>query len=77
MPAAHPSVIYSPHPLTGRRPTSAEARARHRAGRGPGKLGGRNLFEPVWDEPPRNGLPWKPYRYRGTGADAYTGEVVL
>ena len=26
----------------------------------------------------RNGLPVpKPYRYRGTGADAFTGEVVL
>lgn len=25
----------------------------------------------------RNGLPFRPYVYRGTGADAYTGEVVL
>lgn len=24
----------------------------------------------------RNGIPWRPYRYRGSGADAYTGEVV-
>lgn len=27
--------------------------------------------------PVRNGLPFRPYVYRGTGADAYTGEVVL
>jgi hypothetical protein len=25
----------------------------------------------------RNGIPWKPYVYRGTGADACTGEVVI
>lgn len=31
----------------------------------------------VWEEPPRNGLPFRPYVYRGTGADAFTGEVVL
>jgi hypothetical protein len=23
----------------------------------------------------RNGIPWRPYRYRGTGADAFTGEA--
>jgi hypothetical protein len=26
--------------------------------------------------PVRNGIPWRPYVYRGTGADAFTGEVV-
>ena len=24
----------------------------------------------------RNGLPFRPYVYRGSGADAYTGEIV-
>lgn len=60
--------------VTGRRATPAEAQRRYRAGhRSPH---GRSYIDPVWVER-RNGLPpFRPYVYRGTGADTYTGEIV-
>ena len=46
---------------------AAERQARYRAGhRAPGGKGAPDL---VWSET-RNGLPWKPYRYRGQDREA-------
>ena len=56
---------------TGRAPTQAEAQRRYRHGH----RSGHGRVELVWDEPPRNGLPAKPYRYNGLGYDAITGET--
>ena len=41
------------------------------------KASGENRTLVADTRPVRNGIPWKPYIYRGSGADAYTGEVVL
>ena len=35
-----------------------------------------NTQVPDWREI-RNGIPWKPYRYRGTGRDAYDGTCLF
>ena len=57
----------------GRTPTDTEAQRRRRHG----IKTGRGIATLVWAERnPRLALPFKPYVYRGTGADAYTGEVV-
>lgn len=66
-----PPLIPGTLPCTGRPPTTAEAKRRSRAGH----RSGRGNLDPVW-APVRNGLPVKLYRYQGSGADAYTGEVV-
>jgi hypothetical protein len=61
--------------LTGRpvEQNSAEAKRRERAG-----IRGRpGVTALIWREPPANGLPFKPYVYRGLGYDQLTGEVVL
>lgn len=57
-----------------RKPTAAECQRRYRAGQRPGK--GR-AGPPVWEEPAPNGLPWKPYVYRGTGRDTYDGSCAF
>jgi hypothetical protein len=58
----------------GRAPTGAEYRRRLRQGH---HAEARGHIDPIWLAPPRNGMPeFKPYRYRGSGADAFTGEVV-
>jgi len=44
--------------------TPAEQQRRYRSGHR--ARGGRGHADPVWLEP-RNGYPWKPYVYRGTG----------
>ena len=48
--------------------TDTEWKRRQRAG-GTQPDGRRRRFEHhlVWTEAPRNGLPWKPYVYRGAG----------
>jgi hypothetical protein len=30
----------------------------------------------IWQDPPRNGIPFRPYVYRGTGYDIYEDEDV-
>jgi hypothetical protein len=58
----------------GRTLTEAEAQRRYRAGI---RVGSGGLPPLTWTERnPRLALPFKPYVYRGTGADAFTGEVV-
>jgi hypothetical protein len=58
--------------LQGRTPTEAESQRRRRTGHRAKRPGARDLW---WTET-RNGIPFRPYRYGGTGADAFTGEVV-
>lgn len=66
-------VAVTPVPwMDGHTLTDAEQQRRYRAG----DTGGKGRPRPVWAER-RNGLPVKPYVYRGSGADAITGEVVL
>jgi len=68
MPERRTIRIVTAPPVAGRPATAAEARARLRAGNGPGKPGS----EPVWEQA-RNGLPeFAPYTYQGTGTDELT-----
>lgn len=66
---------YTGHLRRGERPcySCRQANARRQATRG-----GREYIAIFDPREVRNGLPeFRPYVYRGTGADAYTGEVVL
>jgi hypothetical protein len=66
--------VVTGRPLATRPLTDAEQARRYRQGITSRANSGRR----VWFEAPPNGLPeFRPYIYRGTGADAYTGEVVL